>query len=327
MTADPLVRAPTVLQLEHVSKVYRLKRTRLRQPRSVLHAVRDASFEVHEGETVGVVGESGSGKSTLGRMAMALSTPSSGLVRIDGVDAAEARGSRLRALRRTVQGIFQDPTAALNPRRSIFASIAEPLLASGMSVAAVKERVAELLEMVGLDPSRADERPRRFSGGQRQRVVIARALATLPRVIVADEPVSALDVSVQAQILNLFRDLQRTHRLSSIFISHDLAVISYVADRVVVMYLGDIVETGSVRDVLDAPAHPYTVALRDAAAAGENHEALQTTAALSVLDLQAQGCPFRSRCPLVMPVCETDRPALSPYGEGRQVACHAVVPA
>jgi oligopeptide/dipeptide ABC transporter ATP-binding protein len=310
-----------VLALEDVSKVYTLPRESLRHARRDLHAVDHVTFDVLPAQTVGVVGESGSGKSTLGRLALAISEPTSGRVRLDGTDPSTVRGRERRRIGRSVQGIFQDPTGALDPRRSIGASIAESLEVGGLHGSALRDRTAELLRMVGLDPARSAERPRRFSGGQRQRVVIARALAANPRLLVADEPVSALDVSVQAQILNLFRDLQQQDGVASLFISHDLAVVGFVSDVVVVMFHGRVVETGSAYDVLASPAHPYSMALR--AAAAETPTARES---ISVSDAEpaTSGCIYRLRCPLAMQVCAEISPKLLPIAPGRTAACHAV---
>jgi oligopeptide/dipeptide ABC transporter ATP-binding protein len=300
-----------------------------RPPR--LQAVRAVSLTLARGETLGIVGESGSGKSTLGHIALTLLAPSSGRVLIDGTDPARLRGQGRRELRRRVQAVFQDPAGALNPRLTIGQSIAEPLKAAACGGRARREaRVAELMEMVGLDPGRVGDRPRGLSGGQRQRVVIARALALEPDVIVADEPVSALDVSVQAQVLNLFRDIQRARQMSALFISHDLAVVGFVADRVAVMYLGEIVELGPTARLLEDPAHPYTRALKTAALApGRRSPAggstpLGSTAADPVgrIDDAAGGCPFRGRCPDAEPVCAAQRPALRQVSAERWAACH-----
>jgi oligopeptide/dipeptide ABC transporter ATP-binding protein len=318
-----------VLDLQNISKDYTLRRTSWSQPPR-LHAVRDVSLTLTRGETLGIVGESGSGKSTLGRIALTLLAPSSGRVLVDGTDPARLRGSARRALRRRIQGVFQDPAGALNPRLTIGQSIAEPLKAAGDGGRGHREgRVAELMDMVGLDPGRAGSRPRALSGGQRQRVVIARALATEPDVIVADEPVSALDVSVQAQVLNLFRDLQQARQMSALFISHDLAVVGFVADRMAVMYLGEIVELGPASGILEAPAHPYTRALKAAALAPGQRSATAGTAAggadadpVAGLAEAEQGCPFRARCPEAEAVCAAQRPPLRQLGTGKWAACH-----
>lgn len=314
MTDDP---TRAIVELDAVSKVYRLPRARLTERRE-LAAVRGADVTVRRGRTIGVVGESGSGKTTLGRLALALTPPTDGVVRIDGIDMSTVRGAELRRLRRSVQAVFQDPTGALNPRRTVRRSVEEPLRVGGGRGRALHDRVDELLLLVGIDPRTADRRPGDFSGGQRQRVVIARALAADPAAVVADEPVSALDASVQAQVLNLFRDLQQERGLGCLFISHDLAVVGFVADDIAVMYLGRLVETGPAADVLAGPAHPYTRALR--AAADMTRSAERDGAA----EPPARGCPYADRCSLVMPVCHEQEPELLPVAADRRVACHAV---
>jgi oligopeptide/dipeptide ABC transporter ATP-binding protein len=327
------------LELEHVSMSYPMRATSIwhRPPR--LEAVRDVSVQLGRGETLGLVGESGCGKSTLGRIALTVLRPTAGTVRVEGTDASSTRGAARRRLRRGVQAIFQDTGAALNPRFTIGQSIAEPLAAGGVSRAERRVRVGELMQLVGLDPARADAYPRQLSGGQRQRVLIARAFAPQPAVIVADEPVSALDVSVQAQILNLFRDLQQRERTSTLFISHDLAVVGFVADRVAVMYLGEIVEIGPALDVLQRPAHPYTALLKTASSGTAGGTSLDTQAAdrdtaadpAARPDISASaglastshtGCPFQPRCPLAYARCAVEAPTLRALGDGRQVACH-----
>jgi oligopeptide/dipeptide ABC transporter ATP-binding protein len=327
-----------VLDLQHVSKEYVLRRTSWsRRPR--LLAVRDVSLTLTQGETLGIVGESGCGKSTLGRIALTLLAPSSGRVLVDGADPARLRGGARRKLRRSIQAVFQDPAGALDPRLTIGQSISEPLKAARSGNARQRrDEVEALLEMVGLDPARAGARPRELSGGQRQRVVIARALAPRPAVVVADEPVSALDVSVQAQVLNLFRDLQGNRQMSCLFISHDLAVVGFVADRIAVMYLGEIVELGPAAAVLATPRHPYTQALKAAAlapvpsASDPSPPGAGPHAARSAKDagpepelaMAEEGCPFLARCPVAQPACASERPLLRQIAEGRWAACHLI---
>jgi peptide/nickel transport system ATP-binding protein len=257
MTDAPL------LQVEHLTLDYRLPRQRLFAPVPVHRALDDISLELARGESLAVVGESGSGKSTLARTVLALERPSAGHVRLLGRDLFALPAGELRALRRHVQMVFQDPYGSLDPRRKVGWIVAEPLAALEASVSAIdrRVRVAEALQSVGLRPGDADKFPHEFSGGQRQRIAIARALVTRPDLIVADEAVSALDVSVQAQVLNLFMDLRERLALSYLFISHDLAVVRQVADRVVVLRDGRIVEEGGTEAVFRAPQHPYTQAL------------------------------------------------------------------
>jgi oligopeptide/dipeptide ABC transporter ATP-binding protein len=308
------------LELTNVRKSYALRRTSLWQPPPQLSAVRDVSLRLARGETLGLVGESGCGKSTLGRIALTMTRPSGGTVRLGGVDPFAARASVRRRLRRSIQSIFQDPASALDPRFTIAQSIGEPLAAGGMARSARRRAVGELMELVGLDPARMDAHPRQLSGGQRQRVLIARALAPKPTVIVADEPVSALDVSVQAQILNLFRDLQAQLHTSTLFISHDLAVVGFVADRVAVMYLGEIVELGPAADVLTNPLHPYTQLLH--AASTSSSTSASTIDTEVGVAAEVAGCPFRARCPRARERCSIEAPALRTVNDQRQVACH-----
>jgi peptide/nickel transport system ATP-binding protein len=297
-----------------------------------LQAVNGASLSIAAGESVGLVGESGCGKSTLGRALVRLVPPSAGRVRFDGEDVGALDAAGLRSLRRRMPIVFQDPISSLNPRRSIGDTIAAPLRYAGSrDTAAHARRAAELLERVGLDPAFASRRPHQLSGGQCQRVSIARSLASEPRLLICDEAVSALDVSVQAQIVNLLRDLRRDHDLALLFISHDLAVVRRIADRVAVMYLGTLCEVGAVDDFFAAPAHPYSAALLSAVPemdprARRPRIALQGEMP-SPLD-PPSGCRFRTRCPRAQARCATEAPALRELQPGRRVACHfPIVPA
>lgn len=292
-----------------------------------VRAVDGVSFAVAPGETLGLVGESGSGKSTVGRAVLRLETPTSGTVRFDSHDLAVQSATELRRLRRRMQIVFQDPFGSLNPRRSVAASIAEGIAIHDLAPASQHGGlVAALLEEVGLDPSQADRHPHEFSGGQRQRIGIARALALSPDFIVCDEPVSALDVSIQAQILNLLLDLRERRKLAYLFIAHDLAVVRQVADRVAVMYLGTIVEIGAARTVIGAPRHPYTRALVSAVPQPDPAR----PAGRIVLageppspSAPPPGCPFEPRCfhPGKDARCRAERPVLRQLG-GQAVACH-----
>jgi oligopeptide/dipeptide ABC transporter ATP-binding protein len=294
----------------------------------VVHALSGVSLELAEGETLGIVGESGCGKSTLAKLLVRLEDPTSGTVELDGVDLTALRGRALREQRRRIQMIFQDPYSSLNPRVRVGRAIAEVLAVHRLAADArqASRRVAELLELVGLAPQLADRFPHELSGGQRQRVGIARALAVEPKVLLLDEPVSALDVSVRAEIMNLLAALRAELRLSYVFISHDVAMVRHISDRVAVMYLGRVVELGDWKPVLDEPAHPYTAAL--AAAVPVPNPALaqpiEATVAGEVPDPAhpPAGCPFHPRCPLVEDVCRRDDPALLPVSEQRLVACH-----
>jgi oligopeptide/dipeptide ABC transporter ATP-binding protein len=292
-----------------------------------VRAVDGVSFEVARGETLGLVGESGCGKSTVGRTLLRLQEPTAGSARLDGAEIFRLSPEALRATRRRMQMVFQDPYGSLNPRMTIGEAVAEGIRIHGLARgAAVRERVAALLEEVGLDAGYAARYPHEFSGGQRQRIGIARALAVQPELIVADEPVSALDVSVQAQVLNLLADLQRQRGLAYLFIAHDLAVVRQIAHRVAVMYLGHIVETGPVDAVLAAPRHPYTIALRSAVP--EPDPARRGGRIVLSGDPPSPaapppGCPFHTRCfhPSRSARCSAERPALRPVG-AQLVACH-----
>jgi oligopeptide/dipeptide ABC transporter ATP-binding protein len=317
----------TVLEVRHLKQHFRVGRGGpLGQSHRVLKAVDDASFTLREGETLGLVGESGSGKTTLGRSVLRLIEPTSGEILYRGDDIVRLRGEALRSVRRHMQMVFQDPYASLNPRMSVGAIIREPLDIFHIGNAAQrKQTVRQLLERVGLDESFAERHPHQLSGGQRQRVGIAAALALGPSVIVADEPTSALDVSVQAQILNLLSRLQTELFLSLLFISHNLATVEHVSDRIAVMYLGRVVETASKRRLFSAPQHPYTQALL-AAVPAPNPKVIQQRLVLtgempSPLN-PPPGCPFHPRCPEAVDVCRRVVPVLQEYSSGDSVACH-----
>ncbi|MCB9946130.1 MAG: dipeptide ABC transporter ATP-binding protein [Geminicoccaceae bacterium] len=297
-----------------------------------VRAVDGVSFGIEAGETLALVGESGCGKSTLGRLILRLIKASKGRVMFEGSDILKASPGEMRALRQKLQMIFQDPYGSLSPRRTIAQIIAEPLEVYGLvpSSRQRRDRVAELLHKVGLPPAFMDRLPRNFSGGQRQRIGIARAIALNPAFIVADEPVSALDVSIQAQVINLMQDLQRDAGFSYLFIAHDLAVVRHIADRVVVMYLGRIVEIGPKRQVYSAPHHPYTQALLSAAPQPE----LDGGSGRIVLEGDVPsptdvppGCSFHTRCPIAQDVCRRERPLLAGIGaDDHAAACHFAKP-
>ena len=296
-----------------------------------VRAVDDVSFTLMPGETLAIVGESGCGKSTLARLLLRLLAPSAGRMTYAGRDYSTANGETLRDIRRHVQMVFQDPYSSLSPRRTAGEIIAEPLKAYRIIRSAAERRVkvAALLRDVGLLPEHADRYPAAFSGGQRQRIGIARAIAVEPDVIVADEPVSALDVSVQAQIINLLQDLQARMGVAYIFIAHDLAVVRHSADRVAVMYLGRIVEIGPKQLVYSAPQHPYTHALLSAVPRPD--PSARTGRIVLEGDLPATteiaaGCAFASRCPIVRELCRVERPALREVVTGQSAACHFATP-
>jgi oligopeptide/dipeptide ABC transporter ATP-binding protein len=303
----------------------------VRGRRQVLRAVDGVSLEVRGGETLGVVGESGCGKSTLGRCLVRLTELTGGRVEFDGQDISTLSTRRLRPVRPGMQLVFQDPQASLNPRRRAGDIVAEPLLVHRYGdAAAVRRRVGELFDVVGLATAHLDRYPHEFSGGQRQRIGIARALATNPKLIVADEPVSALDVSIQAQVLNLLADLQEEFGLTYVFIAHDLGVVRHVSDRIAVMYLGEIVELAGTEALYANPAHPYTRALLSAVpdiddgslTDGPPRERIVLTGEVPSPADKPTGCPFRTRCAHARERCAAERPRLTATASGRQVACH-----
>jgi oligopeptide/dipeptide ABC transporter ATP-binding protein len=306
----------------------------LRRQVALLRAVDDVSFRIFPGETLGLVGESGCGKSTLGRLLIRLIEPTSGAILFDGEDIASLPAAAMREKRRAMQIIFQDPYGALNPRMSVEDIVMEPLVIHGARAdAASRARVAELLGLVGLPARSRDRFPHEFSGGQRQRIGIARALALNPRFIVCDEAVSALDVSVQAQIVNLLQDLQQELGLTYLFIAHDLGVVRHISDRVAVMYLGNLVEVATKAELYARPLHPYTQALLAAVPASHpqkrarNRERrLRVAGDVPSALNPPSGCRFHTRCPLAMPVCRSAPPPLREAAPGHPVACHAVNP-
>jgi peptide/nickel transport system ATP-binding protein len=326
-----------LLVVENLVKHYPLPRTRLFDPPPVLVALDGVSLSVMPGRSLGVVGESGSGKSTLARAVMALEAPTAGTVRLLGQDLASLAPAELRRARRDFQMVFQDPYGSLDPRQTVARIVAEPLTAIGrVDRATQRAKVAETLESVGLRAADLDKYPHEFSGGQRQRIAIARALITRPRLIVADEPVSALDVSVQAQVLNLLQDLQDAFGITYLLISHDLAVVDHVCDEVAVIYKGRIVEQGSPGTLFQAAGHPYTRALIEAvprvepgrrrrrAAAPAAAAPADATAALVMSDPAAapSGCSYADRCPHATGRCASEAPPLRRLAAGHLAACH-----
>jgi len=295
--------------------------------RGVVHAVNGVSFDVAPGETIGLVGESGCGKSTLGRAIMRLVPIAAGQVSVEGRDITHLSRRAMRPVRPLVQMIFQDPLGALNPRATAGRSIAQPLVVAGWPRGAIRARVETLLRQVGLAPESIERFPHEFSGGQRQRIGIARALALEPKLVICDEPVSALDVSVRAQVVNLLTDLRAELGISYLFISHDLSVVEHVADRVMVMYLGRVVEIGAAEVVWRTPHHPSTKALLAAVPSADPRIARQPRAPALSSELPSPlappaGCPFHTRCPVAIERCRSERPALVDRGGGAAVACH-----
>ncbi|WP_299967252.1 dipeptide ABC transporter ATP-binding protein [uncultured Roseobacter sp.] len=308
----------------------RLDRRGIRLENPIVKAVNGVSLRIERGEIMALVGESGCGKSTVAKTIARIYKPTRGEVRIDGTDVADFGYAQMLPVRARMQMIFQDPYASLNPRQRVRDIVAEPLLEQSKTAqmrAAVPDRIAQLLARVGLNAEHAGRYPHQFSGGQRQRIGIARALSVTPGLIIADEPVSALDVSIQAQILNLMKDLRDEFGLAYLFISHDLSVVHHIADKVGVMYLGFMVENAA-RDVLFArPRHPYTRALLSAAPSikpkRDKEEILLTGEVPSALDLPS-GCCFRTRCPFAWDRCASEQPALQDVGDGQTVACHLI---
>jgi oligopeptide/dipeptide ABC transporter ATP-binding protein len=315
-----------LLEVEDIVKYFPASRSMLGRPTAFVKAVDGVSFSVDAGKTLALVGESGCGKSTLSRLLLRLIEPDSGQVRFESRDLLGLKARELRAFRREAQIIFQDPFASLNPRMTVSQILSEPLILHGLVPSeGRRKRVAELLDLVGLQPRFAQRYPHEFSGGQRQRVAIARALAVEPKLIICDEPVSALDVSIRSQILNLLRDLQDRLGLTYIFVSHDLAVVKHIADRVAVMNLGQIVEMGEAQKLFRSPRHPYTRALLSAIPTpdprAKSARLLLTGEMPSALNPPA-GCRFHTRCPYVRDRCRAEAPALIGEVDGHLVACH-----
>ncbi|QYR21496.1 ATP-binding cassette domain-containing protein [Paenibacillus sp. sptzw28] len=312
-----------LVEIEHLSKFFSVGKGR------TLKAVDDLSFTIRQGEMLGMVGESGCGKSTAGRTMVRLYEPTAGQVRFEGRNIYDLRGNKLKALRRDIQMVFQDPYASLNPRWTVENLIAEPLDIHGLAGSSKERRlkVERLLERVGLSASHVKRYPHEFSGGQRQRIGIARALAVDPRFIVCDEPISALDVSIQAQIVNLLKDLQRSNKLTYLFIAHNLAMVKHISDRVAVMYLGKMVELAESDELYANPRHPYTIALLASIPIPDpDVEASRERVTLkgempSPVD-PPSGCAFRTRCPAAAQRCAEETPAFREVGSGHWAACH-----
>lgn len=315
-----------LLKVDNLKKHFPIKKGLLSREIGQVKAVDGVSFEVFEGETLGIVGESGCGKSTTGRMLMRLIEPTEGSVIFNGQDVTALSAKQLREARRDMQMVFQDPYASLNPRHTVAQILEEPLIVHNIGTKQErKQKVMQLLKTVGLSEYHANRYPHQFSGGQRQRIGIARALMTNPKLIIADEPVSALDVSIQAQVLNLMQQLQQDLKLTYIFIAHDLGVVRHISDRVGVMYLGKVVELATSESLYEEPRHPYTQALLAAVPVPDPDFVKETTMLQGDIPSPSNppsGCTFHTRCPFAKEVCKQQVPALQQVSEGHAVACH-----
>jgi oligopeptide/dipeptide ABC transporter ATP-binding protein len=320
--------APPLLQVDNLVKNFPIRgKGVLRRKLGEIQAVSDISFTIQRGETFGLVGESGCGKSTTGKAILQLHPPTSGSVLFEGTDLTKLSRRALRRYRRDLQVVFQDPFASLNPRLPVNDIVGEPYVIHGLHQGQRKERVAELLRMVGLAPEHGNRYPHEFSGGQRQRIGIARALALDPKLIILDEPVSALDVSIQAGIVNLLAELQESLGVAYLFIAHDLSVVRHTSDRVAVMYLGRIIEQGTRKDIYERASHPYTQALLSAVPVPDPKLERKRKRIVLKGDVPSpanppSGCRFRTRCWKAQDICATERPALIDRGQGHPVACH-----
>ncbi len=317
-----------LLKVDNLKMYFPIKRGVIQRTVGYVHAVDDVSFEVRKGETLGLVGESGCGKTTAGRTILKLYEPTEGSVVFEGKDLVQLRGEEMRLMRRKIQMIFQDPYASLNPRMTVEQIIGEPLIVHGiMHGHQIRERVKELLSLVGLNPAYVDRYPHEFSGGQRQRIGVARAIALQPDLIVCDEPISALDVSIQAQVVNLLEDLQRDFNLTYIFIAHDLSMVRHISTRVIVMYLGVFVELADRDTLYKNPLHPYTIGLLSAVPipdpfVEEKRERIILEGDVPSPINPPSGCRFRTRCPLAQQVCSEKRPEWQEVEPDHFVACH-----
>jgi oligopeptide/dipeptide ABC transporter ATP-binding protein len=317
-----------ILEVENVKKYFPIKKGVFSKQVGAVKAVDGVSFQLRKGETLGIVGESGCGKSTMARLIIRLLDVTEGRIKLDGKELTSLPKEEMRATRRDIQMVFQDPYASLNPRWTVERTLLEPMRVFNIGTKKErKEKVADLLNKVGLDPSYAKRHPHEFSGGQRQRIGIARALVLNPKVIIADEPVSALDISVQAQVINLMQDLQEQYNLTYMFITHDLSVCEHISDRVAVMYLGKIVELAPKDQLFSNPLHPYTLALISAAPevnAAQKKERIVLKGDVPSPANPPKGCAFHTRCPSCMEICKVETPVLREKEPGQFVACHLI---
>ena len=317
---------PVLMKVEHLTKEFAIKSNTFGAKPLILHALNDVSLDIYEGETLGVIVESGCGKSTFGRTLIQLYKATAGSVTFEGKNIFSLKGQELKQMKKDIQMVFQDPYSSLDPRKTAGKLIEEPLIVHNLIPDKKKreERVLELMREVGLDIQHVHRFPHEFSGGQRQRINVARALSMNPKVIVCDEPVSALDVSIQAQVLNLFNRLQKEHHLTYIFISHDLGVIKHVSDRIAIMYLGRVVELCEADAIYEDPLHPYTKALLSAIppeSPFQNRERIVLKGDIPSPIGEQVGCPLAGRCPNCMEKCKKEQPKLEEVKEGHQVAC------
>ena len=320
-----------LVSIEGLVKLFLVKKVFFQKQSQYVHAVDGVDLAIRRGETLGMVGESGCGKSTLGRLILRLEQPTSGRVNFEGIDLATVSPKEMKHLRRKMQIIFQDPYSSLNPRKTVQSIIMEPLTVHGIGTRAERrKKVLELMDDVGLGPEHLHRYPHEFSGGQRQRIGIARALALNPSLIIADEPVSALDVSIRSQILNLLEDLQNKYNLTYLFISHDLSVVEHIADRVAVMYLGKILEIGDKKSIYENTLHPYTEALLSAVPIPDPSQTRERIILKGDVPSPIEppsGCRFHPRCWLKIPICSEVIPPLHDIGDGHMAACHVRAPA
>jgi oligopeptide/dipeptide ABC transporter ATP-binding protein len=316
----------TILEVKDLKKHFPIRKGILSKEIGVVKAVDGVSFQVKRGETLGIVGESGCGKSTMARLLIRLHEATEGSIKLEGKELTTLPSKEMRSTRRNIQMVFQDPYASLNPRWTVERTLLEPMKVFNIGTPKErKEKVADLLNKVGLNPSYAKRHPHEFSGGQRQRIGIARSLVLNPKLIIADEPVSALDISVQAQVINLMQDVQEQFKLTYLFITHDLSVVEHISDRVAVMYLGKIVELADKEQLFSNPLHPYTVALMSAAP--EVHREQKKERIVLKGDVPSpsnppSGCSFHTRCPSCMDICRVEAPQLKEVTSGQATACH-----